>query len=126
VVILILGIGSHFDQADSYDPLSMANYCNLPALSSHPDLQFTATQAFDPPWSTTTPDFTDAIAQLGAVILPYSYNAAFFGATSASFKVCSYGQFDSGVASWTWSTCRAALNHWLPTRRRFVPSRTRY
>jgi len=99
VVILMPGEGGSGPADGPYDPSSYANYCNL-KNAGEPALHTIANLSFDHPGN-PTPDFTDAVAALGAIILPFSYTGSYFtGHSSASFTVQAYSANDAGQAPW--------------------------
>jgi hypothetical protein len=116
VVIFVGGISSFMPQTVTYDPITdVPTYCGLKVNQAgiNADL-YTVASYFDGTHPAVYPDpspnLTDAIAQQGAVILPFSYYGATFGAPGCAglFAVNKYPPIAPG--SLLPESAAAALN----------------
>jgi pimeloyl-ACP methyl ester carboxylesterase len=97
VVILLTGIDSQLPYSESYDPVAQS-YCDLystltPALA---DLSEMAIQSFDSSSDGLIQpvNLTDALAESGTLLLPFSYNGSTLSGPSAhpTYSVESFGK----------------------------------
>jgi len=97
VVILLTGIDSQLPYSESYNPLTQS-YCGLystlnPSLA---DLSEMAIQAFDSSsdGQIQPVNLTDALAESGALLLPFSYNGSTLSgsSTNPTYSVQSFGE----------------------------------